>query len=117
MEFGLKGKRALVLAASRGLGYACARGLAAEGCDVVICSRDQGRIDAAAAKIREETGARVHAVAANVNSEQEVRGLVEACVAEFGGLEIAVHNAGGPPAGGFSAISGEQWYEAFRFSA
>ena len=48
MEFGLKGKRAIVMAASRGLGYASALGLAREGCKLIICSRDQARIDAAA---------------------------------------------------------------------
>ena len=47
MQFGLKGKRAVVMAASRGLGYASALGLAREGCDLVICSRDQARIEAA----------------------------------------------------------------------
>jgi 3-oxoacyl-[acyl-carrier protein] reductase len=113
MELGLRGKRALVLAASRGLGYACAEGLAAEGCDLVICSREQERIEAAAAQIRERTGARVHPVAANVNDEGQVRGLVRACVEQYGGLEIAVHNAGGPPAGPFASISSEQWRQAF----
>ena len=52
MDFGLKGKRAIVMAASRGLGYASALGLAREGCDLVICSRDQARIEAAADTIR-----------------------------------------------------------------
>ena len=56
MNLGLKGRRALVLAASRGLGYACARGLAQEGCDLVICSRDEARIQAAAEQIRKDTG-------------------------------------------------------------
>jgi short-subunit dehydrogenase len=68
MDLGLKGKRALVLAASRGLGYACARGLAQEGCDLVICSRDEARIQSAAAQIRQDTGARVEALAADVSN-------------------------------------------------
>ncbi len=53
MELGLKGKRALVCASSRGLGYACALGLAREGCDLMMSSRDQGRIDEAAARARD----------------------------------------------------------------
>jgi 3-oxoacyl-[acyl-carrier protein] reductase len=114
MELGLKGKRALVLAASRGLGYACALGLAREGCDLVICSRDEGRIGAAAERIRAETGARVKAVAVDVASEQAARDLVAACVAEYGGLEIAVHNAGGPPAAEFMDIPSEQWQKSFE---
>lgn len=114
MELRLNGKRAIVLASSRGLGYACALGLAQEGCDVVICSRSRESINAAAARIREETGARIHAVTADVSRETDVRSVVGACVEEFGGVEIVVHNAGGPPAGGFSDIEREQWYGAFN---
>jgi 3-oxoacyl-[acyl-carrier protein] reductase len=54
MDFGLKGKRAIVMAASRGLGYACAMGLAREGCHLVMCSRDEKRIESAADTIRRE---------------------------------------------------------------
>lgn len=114
MDLGLKGKRALVLAASRGLGYACARGLAQEGCQVVMCSRDEARINAAAAEIRKDTGARVEAVVADVSSPTEAERLVGAAVASYGGLEILVHNAGGPPAGPFTAITEPQWKQAFE---
>jgi 3-oxoacyl-[acyl-carrier protein] reductase len=114
MEFGLKGKRALVMAASRGLGYASALGLAREGCKLVICSRDQPRIDAAAAAIRTATGADVTALAADVSSASEAGRLVEAAVSSYGGLEIVVHNAGGPPAGETLQMSEEQWQKAFE---
>lgn len=113
MNLGLKDKRAIVLAASRGLGYACALGLAREGCRVLMCSRDQAKIDAAAAAVRTETGAEVVAVAADVSREADVRAVVARAVESFGGVEIAVHNAGGPPAGGFSGVSNEQWQRAF----
>jgi 3-oxoacyl-[acyl-carrier protein] reductase len=114
MEFGLKGKRALVMAASRGLGYASALGLAREGCKLVICSRDQPRIDAAAAAIRTATGADVTALAADVSSASEAGRLVEAAVSSYGGLEIVVHNAGGQPAGETLQMSEEQWQKAFE---
>lgn len=114
MQLNLKGKRALVLAASRGLGYACALGLAREGCDIVICSRDEARINEAAEKIRDETGARVEAIVSNVNEAGQVQALVARTVELFGGLEIAVHNAGGPPAGGFAAVNDQQWQAAFE---
>lgn len=114
MEFGLTGKRAIVLAASRGLGYACALGLAREGCDLVIASRSQERIDAAAARIRDETGVRVHAVAMDVGAPDGMTALVDTCVRELGGVEIAVHNAGGPPAGSVPSLSDEQWLQAFN---
>jgi 3-oxoacyl-[acyl-carrier protein] reductase len=113
MDLGLKGKRALVLAASRGLGYACARGLAQEGCHLVICSRDEARIQAAAEQIRTDTGARVEALVADVSNAAEAERLVGTAVSAYGGLEILVHNAGGPPAGGFSAVNEAQWKQAF----
>jgi 3-oxoacyl-[acyl-carrier protein] reductase len=114
MDLGLKGKRALVLAASRGLGYASALGLAREGCHLVICSRDQQRIEAAADVIRRDTGARVKALVADVSSGAEAKRLVDAAVAEYGGLEIVVHNAGGPPAGETLQMTDEQWQKAFE---
>ncbi len=114
MDFGLKGKRALVLAASRGLGYASALGLAREGCHLVICSRDQQRIDAAADAIRRDTGAKVKALVADVSSSTEAKRLVDVAVAEYGGLEIVVHNAGGPPAGETLQMTDEQWQKAFE---
>lgn len=114
MDLGLKGKRALVLAASRGLGYACARGLAREGCHLTICSRDQARIHAAADQIRKDTGAKIEALVADVSSPTEAERLVTAAVGAYGGLEILVHNAGGPPAGGFSAVGEAQWRQAFE---
>ena len=83
MELGLKGKRAIVMAASRGLGYASALGLAREGCHLVICSRDQQKIDAAADTIRRETGAKVTALAADVSSANEAKRLVAAAVSEY----------------------------------
>jgi 3-oxoacyl-[acyl-carrier protein] reductase len=113
VELGLEGKRALVLASSRGLGYACALGLAREGCALVICSRNQERIEKAATHIRQETGARVHPLVADVGKETDVGSLVATCVERLGGLEIAVHNAGGPPYGNFQGVSVEQWCQAF----
>jgi 3-oxoacyl-[acyl-carrier protein] reductase len=114
MELGLTGKRAIVMAASRGLGYASALGLAREGCRLVICSRDQARIDQAAATIAKETGAEVKALVADVSSGAEAQRLVDAAVSAYGGLEIVVHNAGGPPAGETLQMTDEQWHKAFE---
>jgi 3-oxoacyl-[acyl-carrier protein] reductase len=114
MEFGLKGKRAIVMAASRGLGYASALGLAREGCKLIVCSRDQGRIEAAAAAITKETNAAVKALVADVSSASEAKRLVDAAVSAYGGLEIVVHNAGGPPAGETLQMTDEQWQKAFE---
>ena len=114
MDFRLKGKRAIVMAASRGLGYASALGLAREGCKLIVCSRDQARIEAAAAAIRKDTNAEVKALVADVSSASEAKRLVDAAVSAYGGLEIVVHNAGGPPAGETLAMSEEQWQKAFE---
>jgi 3-oxoacyl-[acyl-carrier protein] reductase len=114
MDLGLKGKRALVLAASRGLGFASARALAREGCNLVICSRDRARITEAADTLRRDTGVRVHAMAADVSRADEAATLVQAAVAQYGGLDILVHNAGGPPAGQFLSMTDEQWQKAFE---
>ncbi len=114
MDFGLKGKRAIVMAASRGVGYASALGLAREGCRLIICSRDQERIEAAAATIRQQTGTDVTALVADVSSASEAKRLVDAAVSAYGGLEIVVHNAGGPPAGETLAMTEEQWQKAFE---
>jgi len=102
------------MAASRGLGYASALGLAREGCDLIVCSRDQARIDAAAEAIRRDTGARVRAVTADVSRPAEAARLVELAVAEYGGLEIVVHNAGGPPPGPTVSMTDDQWHQAFE---
>ena len=113
MKLNLTGKRALVTAASRGLGYATALGLAREGTSLVICSRDEARIQEAAAKIRSEAGTRVEAVVADVSSAEEAVRLVGHAVSALGGLDIVVHNAGGPPAGDFLSMTDAQWQKAF----
>ena len=113
MNLNLTGKRALVLAASRGLGFATAMGLAREGAALVICSRDATRIGEAAEKIRAATGARVEGLVADVSSGNEAARLVAHAVSTLGGLDIVVHNAGGPPAGEFLSITDAQWQKAF----
>ena len=114
MEFGLKGKRAIVMAASRGLGYASALGLAREGCRLVICSRDRRASKRRRRRSRKATGADVKALEADVSSASEAKRLVDAAVSAYGGLEIVVHNAGGPPAGETLQMTEDQWQKAFE---
>jgi 3-oxoacyl-[acyl-carrier protein] reductase len=80
----------------------------------VICSRDEARIQAAAEQIRKDTGAKVEALVADVSNAAEAERLVGAVVSAYGGLEILVHNAGGPPAGQFHALNEGQWKQAFE---
>lgn len=114
MDYGLKGKIALVTAASRGLGYASALQLAREGCDLAICSRSESAISAAAEQIRRETGCRVLAVAADVRRADDIQRLLDAALAEYGGVDILVSNTGGPPPGRFSDVDDQDWQEAFE---
>ena len=112
MDTGLKGKVALVCAASRGLGKATARALAAEGVRVAMCARHMPTLEAAAAEIQADTGAEILAVAADVSRRSDVARLVDQTVRHFGGLDILVTNTGGPRAGLFSVLTESDWREA-----
>ena len=81
MDLGLKGRAAAVAAASRGLGRASARALAAEGAAVALCGRDAGRVREAAEAIARETGARTLAVVADVGRADECHAFVEQAAA------------------------------------
>jgi len=105
MELGIKGRAALVAAASQGLGYACALELAREGASVAICSRDEGRINDAARRIAAEVpGARVLASVVDLSKEKACAAFVEETAAAFGRLDILVTNSGGPKPGSFDQI-------------
>ena len=116
MDLGLKGKTALVAASSKGLGKAIAKGLASEGANVCICARTQETLEATATEIRQDTGADVLAVTADVSQPQDVQRLVEAVVEQFGGLDILINNAGGPPAGTFDTIPEEAYQGALELN-
>ena len=109
MNLGLTGKVALVGGSSRGLGRAVARELAAEGCSVVLCSRDADAVARAGAEITQETGAETCAVAANLSEASAVERLVTAAFDRFGRVDVLVTNTGGPPAGSFESHSPEAW--------
>jgi 3-oxoacyl-[acyl-carrier protein] reductase len=116
MEFGLKGKIAVVAAASQGLGRAIAEELAAEGARVALCSRDKQRIEAAAEAIRRSTGAETLPVIADVTRGEEVDRFVAAAVERWGTVHIAVANAGGPPAKEFPAVTLEDWENSIQLN-
>ena len=116
MDLQLKGKTAIVTAASAGLGYATAAALSAEGVRVAICSRDLGRAKEAAGRIGADSGHEVLAFQADVGSEHDLTRLFADAGAALGPLNILVCNAGGPPAGGFGALSEEQWATAFQLT-
>lgn len=93
MDLGISGRRAIVCASSRGLGRGCATALAQAGCDVVINGLDKERLEATAEAIRNATGAKIIAVAADVSSLDGQKALLDACPDP----DILVNNNGGPP--------------------
>lgn len=113
MQYGLAGKVALVTAASKGLGYASAMGLAREGCDLAICSRDLAAVESAAEQIRRATGRKVLALQADVSQAADVERILQATFAEYGGVDILVSNTGGPPTGQFMEFDDAAWQKAF----
>ena len=114
MDLGLKGKIALVVAASRGLGRAVAEELAAEGATLIICSRNAETINQTAREVMLATDAEILALPCDVSQSSDVARLVQSGIERFGRIDILVTNAGGPPAGQFESFTVEQWEVATR---
>ena len=112
MELGLKGKRALVTAASKGLGRAVAEALLAEGCRVCISSSSAERIEKAGREMA--VGGEVYTIAADIADPGDCARLFDWATSNLGGLDILVNNTVGPPAGGVLDMSEEQWRQAFE---
>ena len=107
MELGIRGKTAIVCAASKGLGFGCAQALAREGVDLVINARSEGPLEAAADKLR-ALGVSVATVAADVTTDAGREKLLAACPAP----DILVNNAGGPPPGMWTDWGRPEWQAA-----
>ncbi len=116
MELGLKGKVAIVAAASKGIGRACAKGLAAEGARIAICARSADELARTAQAIRAETATEVLAVPTDVRDAEAIRALVSRTTEALGGVDILVTNAGGPPPGLFDQMADAEWQAAFELN-
>ena len=108
MDLGIKGRKAIVCAASKGLGRACAFSLAREGVDVVITARTADVLERTAEELRKATGVRVTAVAGDITTEAGRKAALEACPEP----DILVNNAGGPPPGDFREWDRDTWIRA-----
>ncbi|HUL14834.1 MAG TPA: SDR family oxidoreductase [Terriglobales bacterium] len=112
MDLGLKGRAAIVAAASSGLGRAVARELAREGARVAICARTGADVERAGAEIQEETGSEILAHALDVRDAERVGKFVAAVEERFGKVDICVTNSGGPPSKPFADTKLEDWRSA-----
>jgi 3-oxoacyl-[acyl-carrier protein] reductase len=113
MDLGVKNKVAMVGGASKGLGYAVARALAADGARVSIASRDADALRRAAETIASETGVTAFSFAADLSTADAIGGWHAATVKEFGGVDMLFANTGGPPAGTALSFDDAAWYAAF----
>ncbi len=116
MDSGLKNRVAIVAASSQGIGRATAEAFAAEGCKVAMCARNEGTLTQAAEAIQQRYHVDVLAEAFDVTQAQAVHEFVEKVAARFGGVDVCVTNAGGPPAKGFLAASNEEWQRAVELN-
>ena len=114
MDLGLKNRVAVVAASSQGIGRATAEAFAAEGCRVAMCARNDAALQSAAEQIRNLHGVEVFAEAFDVTDAKAVTSFIAAVAEKFGGVDICVTNAGGPPAKGFLAASIEDWQRAIE---
>ncbi|MBT4889156.1 MAG: SDR family NAD(P)-dependent oxidoreductase, partial [Rhodospirillales bacterium] len=110
MDLGIRGKKAIVCAASKGLGKGCAMSLAREGVDVTIIARTKDILEATAEEIRSITGVSVTAIAADITKDEGREAALAACPSP----DIIVNNAGGPPVGDFRDWEREDWIAALE---
>ena len=108
MDLGIKGRKALLTGASRGIGRACAFALASEGVDLTICARSLDKLEETAIEIREATSAEVQCIAADVTTEDGRKAIVDACPAP----DILLNNAGGMLPGDFREWDRDTWIAA-----
>jgi len=110
MDLGIKGRTALVCAASKGLGKGCAMSLAREGVSLVITARGKEALEATAEEIRKATDVKVTAVAGDITTPEGRAAALAACPQP----DILVNNAGGPPPGDFRNWSRDDWVKALE---
>ncbi|MFW9785442.1 MAG: SDR family NAD(P)-dependent oxidoreductase, partial [Candidatus Heimdallarchaeota archaeon] len=116
MDLNLKGKVALVLASSKGLGFACAKIFYEEGASVVICSRSMENLTKAKEKIKGGSSlnkyAKILTVVVDLKYDNEIKKLFDKTIKEFGRIDILVHNAGGPPSGSIESMTSKEWKDS-----
>ncbi len=117
MDLKIKGKLALVTAATKGLGRACAEELSAEGCRLALCARTAADVERVAKEIAAKSGNEVRGFVADMAKGDDINRLLDEVRNAMGDPDIAVCNAGGPPPGTFATIKADQFPAAFELSA
>lgn len=116
MDLGLKRKRALILASSKGLGKAVARQLVIEGAEVILSSRNADHLKETAEELNQLSEEAVTYFPADVSKKDDLDALTDFTRLHFGALDILVNNAGGPPSGDFLSMADEDWQRAFELN-
>ncbi|WP_374723039.1 SDR family oxidoreductase [Peribacillus tepidiphilus] len=116
MELGLKGKTALVVASSQGLGKAIAEELLIEGAKVMLVGREKNKLQRVKEKFSSYGEENVEYVEADITKPDQIKKMVQKTIDVFGGIHILVNNAGGPPAGSFEDMTDEMWQKAFELN-
>ena len=115
MDLGLKGKTAIVTGGSRGLGFAAAKALIAEGANIVVCARGEQALQKAADALQTAalSGARVAFMAADVSTEAGNQKVIDLAIKEFGRIDVVVNNVGTAKGADLEATTDADWQEAF----
>lgn len=117
MDLQLDGRVAMVAASSKGIGRACALGLAREGVKVSLCARSEDDLEKVAEQIRTEAGVDVLSVPTDLTKADQIQRWADQTLERFGGVDILVTNAGGPPHGAWQDFqSDEAWQAAFELN-
>ena len=112
MDLGLKGKKVFLSGSSRGLGYASAKVLAEEGCQVVLNGRDRDRLESSAAILAAETGGTIHSLVGDAARPENAAKLIQEASEVLNGIDLLVTNTGGPPSGKFTDHDDDVWEDA-----
>ncbi|RKD76540.1 3-oxoacyl-[acyl-carrier protein] reductase [Sinobaca qinghaiensis] len=114
MDLGLKGKAVVVLASSKGLGFAAASLYAQEGANVMLAGREEESLAEAAAAVK--GGGSVYWHVCDVTKPEDIKQLMKEAENKLGGIDVLVNNTGGPPAGDFEDMEDEDWQYAFELT-
>ena len=114
MQTGLKAKSIIVAASSQGMGRSTAEAFAAEGSKLAMCARNERTLRVAADEIRSKYNVKVFDQVLDVTDAEGVRRFVQTVAERFGGVDVCVTNAGGPPAKNFLSITPDDWHKAIE---